>query len=90
MLKTTTGAEDGFTVRAYVEGRKYELGPAPRALELAKVFIAEKLAVAADAPPEAAKPDVTDDAPPAPSPAVVQPTPPAQPPPPPPKKGKGK
>lgn len=54
MVKTARGAEDGANVRTYEEGKEYELGPAPGALDLAAVFVREGWAVADGQGPAAA------------------------------------
>lgn len=46
MLKDARGSADGTKTTDFNEGEVYDLGPEPRALELAKVFVKEmKVAV---------------------------------------------
>lgn len=47
MLKTVAGSDDGARTRTFEAGQVYELGPSPRALELAAVFLREGWASAA-------------------------------------------
>lgn len=54
MLKNSKGADDGFTVRDYLEGTDHNLGHSVRAIELAHVFVkegwAEQIPASAAAP----------------------------------------
>lgn len=60
MTKTVSGADDGVTVRQYLSGTEYVLGPMPRAEELALVFLREGWAELAE--PVADRPEASPSA----------------------------
>ncbi len=58
MLSHRRGAVDGFTVRDYVEGERYDLSATPGAVDLAQVFVREGWAVEVGAAEPAKAPEV--------------------------------
>lgn len=60
MLKTVRGAEDGVTIKTYEEGKEYEIGGHFRADDLAKAFLRDGVAVAADTGVEVVKEEAVE------------------------------